>query len=366
MQEQCFGEENTTLYQSREHSPPITRQAAVPNEWPATASSARRPCLPTGKMVLVLPLSSLPLRYRVMLAAALVLVLCALAGDHAKLMVETGSPFLQDYSWYSVKAAGGRLFPGVSPVNLSVQCLAVGPGPRSLLLDGDACASPDVTAASLTPTADAAIVVHVLAPTDDLLPWLWSSVLQAGDNDSAADLPVRVHSRSAGALTLEPLGIAALPDSRSRIRFEQLPYPLTAARAANVTNLLIVGEGFRHEFVHFLPRRARVGFISLASEDCNRNAVPRARARFDDDDDSRRRGELLDTRVRFGFLTYGDCSIVDFDTWRVWPLGPKTLSGFPARLNPARSPPMSQRSVDLNMMVRSLSSVCLGLMCGYG
>eukprot|EP00042_Codosiga_hollandica_P047477 m.515635 g.515635 ORF g.515635 m.515635 type:complete len:315 (+) comp57463_c0_seq30:1244-2188(+) len=117
--------------------------------------------------------------------------------------------------------------------------------------------------------------------------------------------------------------------------------PLSQESLKTIKNLLVIGIHFQGAFLEQLPAHINVGMIMKTSEDCNNSRVT----------DRRPSGRPLreDPRLRFAFLTYGDCRIVDYNQFFQWPLGPAAT--FPPRLNPMLSPPMTEREYGLSMLV---------------
>ena len=253
-------------------------------------------------------------RQKLLLYAAVAAVVSYIMAMRVALLLQTGSVWYQNYDWYNPHAAAQRMHPDTPVSDHSAECLLHG---RS--------AYPDVQC----PASQRKITVHVLPQSKDFLPWIWHTVL-ATDTDDKADMPVHFYDSLYDELQ---------PRTKSfpshDIDFIIEPFPLQPARAALITNLLVVGEHLNHTYLSLLPRHARVGLIILGYEDC-RNIASHGK---------------LDYRIAFGFVTYGDCALVDGVHWRVWPLGPRTLSGFPARMHPRSSPRMAERTHDLNMVM---------------
>eukprot|EP00697_Spironema_sp_BW2_P004000 gnl/Spiro4/15390_TR8280_c0_g1_i1.p1 gnl/Spiro4/15390_TR8280_c0_g1~~gnl/Spiro4/15390_TR8280_c0_g1_i1.p1 ORF type:complete len:490 (-),score=32.50 gnl/Spiro4/15390_TR8280_c0_g1_i1:15-1430(-) len=253
---------------------------------------------------------------KVLCLACVALVCVYIFVCRLQLYFQTGSWFIQPYEWYGPLLAGRRQYPTAKPVDFSPTCKRFSPSARSVQPE---CGPRTQTAART--------VVQVSVQDKELFPWFWYSVLNAGKD--AADLDVRVYESA----TLVPRRMLFEDDGLEFVMSSFPPSPVTDASL-----LVIVGDEHfdaRSAFSQ-LPLNISIAVFLVGHEYCH-NPILDTLAK--------------DSRVRFGFITYGDCSFVDHVFWKVWPLGPCTRDGFPARLNPAATPKISERKFDINMMM---------------
>lgn len=291
------------------------------------------------------------------------------------LYMRTGCYVQQPYDWYSIAATGDRFFsdhlrlPSHLPDTckfrnasvaqtdmqtldhvLSIYQSESGAPPRrhthvyvvpffwdhvvALRLDQ---VQPVVGSASLTLSSSAAFGAETLTgtsyekarPVDEasMFPYLWHSILGPHFDKRVTSRAGSPWFRSIEALNLE---------------FEVVRTSAQLATLPRGSNLLVVAQSIYIIGSLFdmkptlLPPEANVGFLSLSREDCN-NLEP---------------DKLLNNKqLKFGFLPYGDCSLVDADRFNAIPLGPSFEHGFPINAHLTESPPLAAKKYLLNLMV---------------
>jgi hypothetical protein len=202
-----------------------------------------------------------------------------------------------------------------------------------------------------------------------LLEWIWFSVLGDGmhadpepDGDGDGDVPPR-----AAAAVVD--GIDPVTGAPSKLfpahglRFVLVDYDLRLLSRAgtSVRRVILIAEASLREAIAdidaALPDRApreavRFGVLLIGTESCAGAPHPLSTAV----------DPLQLQRVRYAFVTYGECTQLDNDRVRLWPLGPDTnalvamrqeaarTGTFAAVQAPARPPAMTERRIDLNMI----------------
>ncbi len=246
----------------------------------------------------------------------------------AILKLQTGSFIQQDYEWYGPEIAGRRRFPGVEPYNMSQHCLAphqISPPPHLPMLRSS------IDPALLFPAKPQEhekrrVRVHVLNLENDMFPFLWDSILiddeekekAAKDQTRIDEKPLRHH--------FSKLGIEMVLVESMESLFDLPP--------ETVRNVLVVGSYTNNSFLSVLPQKGlSVGMIMLGGEACRVGSFWNA-----------------DVSLKFTFLTYGDCTLVDNKRFFVWPLGPSTFYGFPPRIEKSLLLSSNQRPLLLNLM----------------
>lgn len=169
-------------------------------------------------------------------------------------------------------------------------------------------------------------------PVDEvsMFPYLWHNILGPHFDKRVIASSSRDESpwsRSVEALNLE------FEIVRSSEQLAALPHGSNLLVVS--PSIYIIGSLFDMKPT-LLPPDANVGFLSLAREDCN-NLEPDK--------------YLNNPQLKFGFLPYGDCSLVDADRFDIVPLGPSFEHGFPTNAHLVESPPLSAKKYLLNLMV---------------
>lgn len=227
--------------------------------------------------------------------------------------IETGSMWQQDYEWYGLEVAGARRFPGVQPRNRSAECRSdVAPAPHfpELRRSVDPALVPSSASAGDRPR----IRVHIVNMENNIFTFLWYSILGEADDD-----------RQEANTTITK---RVFPDLGVEL---ELVEPPKLAFNLSSRNLLIVGSHFHQEFLSQVPDDMSVGSITQGSENCRNIPAPQ--------------------RLKFSFLTYGDCTNVDNRRIFHWPLGSSASYGFPKRIDPSHLVPADKRPLVLNLMV---------------
>jgi len=247
------------------------------------------------------------------------------------LFLQTGSPFLQDYEWYTFEAAGNRLFNGKLdlPLNKTARCI-FGDLPPLRWMEEDDDALSDIKDGKLIRVhitlkevrrAGAAVQnsgYHLFKdkrlrekttfetegaltplPYDDatLFPYLWDGILR--DGEFMQSEPYRRYFFS------------------SNIEFIVRPDWANLTDPKTVKNVLLAGDNADDvaDFIRLELKRP-AAMVSLSTETCFTV-----------------RGWIRPEVIPFGVLTYGDCAVIDDKRYLLWPLGPKVSAGFPARLS---------------------------------
>ena len=170
---------------------------------------------------------------------------------------------------------------------------------------------------------------HLRLPESDasLFPYLWDVILRDGE------------------FVQEESFHRFFPEANIEFIFSPEWRDLTTNTSSSAPNVIVIGDGVDSvaKFsIHQLRRPAAM--IALAGETCN----------------TPMRELIRPENVPFGFITYGDCSIVDDQRYHLWPLGPKVAGGFPTNLDPLTNAPMNERrylvleNIVLNPFVLSL------------
>jgi hypothetical protein len=249
--------------------------------------------------------------------------------------LQTGSVWQHDYEWFGLEVSGQRMFPGLDPRNMSTECLDSH--------DVDQPPHVPVLRRAVDPTlllhAEKQLLgeqrqirmVHVLDLEHDLLTFLWDSILvpEKGDDDydEVADTVGGQLARQPSRRTFTKLGIELVLEPAERV-FELPP--------ESVRNVLVIGSHYEHQFLSRLQQHQQglsVGMITRHGEACRSGAGPDHMP------------------LKFAFLTYGDCTVVDNRRFFVWPLGPSAFHGFPPRMEASSLLPADQRRLFLNLMV---------------
>ncbi|KAE9345100.1 hypothetical protein PR003_g8126 [Phytophthora rubi] len=317
--------------------------------------------------------------------ATLLVALTSVITTTIVLKLRTGSYVEQPYEWYSLENTGKRLFEATHtlPVNIMETCKfrdAMADYTEFRTLDavverhaewkkqrGDATAqrtvvhvvpfdydrvlelNPDqmIPIVEPLPTSwtassssgngdrDAATIVtsgFVKArPVDEitLLPYLWHDLLGPYFDPRVGSTPGEPWTRSVDALDLEFRMIHNAHELRSLPAKSNF---LVAAQSLDSVNRVFERD--------VLPAESRVGFLTLANENCN-NPKPE---RF-----------LDNAAIKFGLLPYGDCALVDGNRFASLPLGPSFEHGFPLNAHHLNPPPPLATGIGrkflLNLMV---------------
>lgn len=284
------------------------------------------------------------------LAAAIALVQSIVGA--IVLYMRTGSMLEQPYEWYSFANTGERLFKDIMPLRDDVpsscafnssdstdnQMKALGqlisnesslqtlPHTIVYVLPCNHASVIELSLAQVLPSHDLGNEYERAAQIDGLtmFPYLWHSIL-GPQFDSHVSISVSPWTRTIQEVNLEYQLI------RSQDQLATLPAE---------SNLLVVAQSTT-SLAWFmssseLPKDVRVGFLSLTQEDCSN---PYAK-------------KLVDNKqVKFGFLPYGDCSLVDGKRIATLPLGPSFEHGFPLNVHKTRIPSVAERKHLLNLMV---------------
>ena len=250
------------------------------------------------------------------------------------LMMQTGSPFLMDYNWYRLDAAGYREHHCSLPqsFNSTQQSCRYADMPPLQWLDEDDNSIRNLNASRkvrvhitlkgggncniLNPCSSSFSYEtegsHLRLPASDasLFPYLWDVILR--DGVFVQDEPFHRYFPEAN------IDFIVSPDWRR----------LTTNTTSSALNVIVIGDGVDSvaKFSLFQLRRP-AAMIGLAGETCNTPMKELIRP----------------DNIPFGFITYGDCSIVDDQRYHLWPLGPKIAGGFPAHVDPRTNPPMNER-----------------------
>ncbi|KAF4316737.1 hypothetical protein BBO99_00004697 [Phytophthora kernoviae] len=168
-------------------------------------------------------------------------------------------------------------------------------------------------------------------PVDEitLFPYLWHSLLGPFFDPRVGTPPTDPSTRVIDALNLEFRVVHNAQELRDLPAHSNL---LVAAQSLDCVNRFFEGNA--------LPSEPRVGFFTLANENCN-NPGPE---RFSDN-----------SAIKFGLLPYGDCALVDGSRFASMPLGPSFEHGFPLNAHHLNPPPPlatgTGRKFLLNLMV---------------
>ena len=258
---------------------------------------------------------------------------------------------MHPYDYYTSMAAAQRLYPQYfegdgNYSELARTELAAWPCPPP-------STHPPVALRPLpSPLPSSVIDVHVVASSDwTLFPFLWDSILVNHTWLHPTLLPTPIScSASHDCHRCDNRSSAAcerwFPDQGVRVTL--LNWPLDVAVLPSVQTLLVVGENMESDIFRYLKREditphasphLQVIALMLTGEECNS---------YHSTYDSLR--HHLDDRLTYTLQTYGDCRLnarwnelsemslpsslpVDvLNPIAYWPLGPKTISGFPSRL----------------------------------
>ncbi len=311
---------------------------------------------------------------KIVLLFAAALAIWWIAGM-ALLYMQTGSPFVRSYHWYDAERVAERLLGESKHVyNHSDRCgWTVPPPSASVVYPKLFSHFLDDANTALEPKNRAKVQrIYVVTPHNDLLPWFWDSILQSvsvsGGAEEEKTSPQPHHTMVARSRMLAATGevmhhraqdVVYFP--RYRMQFVFLPNARDLFRLADVHNVLLVGEHFEFPFLselraHTLKTRTKsynVGAIMLTGEHCCNFCSSRRNSRTDDSEYFSAQSVLKEHGVKFAFLTYGDCQVVDNEHFFVWPLGPSVLHGFPSRIatDDADNPKSRDRMYLLNLMV---------------
>ncbi|KAG6614020.1 Transmembrane protein 5 [Phytophthora cinnamomi] len=302
--------------------------------------------------------------------ATLLLALATVVTTTIVLKLRTGSYVEQPYEWYSLENTGKRQFEATHalPVNIMETCKF-----RDAMADYTELRTMDAVVerykAGKKQRGDAMAqrtVVHVvpfdydhvlelnrdqMEPIVEPLPTSWTASSSSGDSERDAATIVTsgfVKARPVDEITLFPylwhdlLGPYFDPRVESpsgepwirmvdalNLEFRVIHNAHELRSLPAKSNLLVAAQSL--DSVHrvfqgdVLPPEPRVGFLTLANENCN-NPQPE---RF-----------LDNAAIKFGLLPYGDCAFVDGKRYASLPLGPSFEHGFPLNahhLNPPSS-----------------------------
>ncbi|KAL4139157.1 hypothetical protein PRIC2_002655 [Phytophthora ramorum] len=317
--------------------------------------------------------------------ATLLIALVSVITTTIVLKLRTGSYVEQPYEWYSLEGTGKRLFQGTYslPANILDSCKV-----RDAMAEYTEFRTLDLIVEKYGEwkkqrgnTAGRRTVVHVvpfdynhvlelnqdqMVPIVDPLPTSWTASSSSGDGDRDAATFVTsgfVKARPVDEITLFPYLWHSLlgPYFDSRVQsptdepwtrtvdaldleFRMIHSVQELRSLPSQSNLLVAAQSLDCVNRFFeddaLPVEPRVGFLSLAKENCN-NPGPE---RFVDN-----------VAIKFGLIPYGDCALVDGKRFASLPLGPSFEHGFPLNahhLNPP--PPLASgigRKFLLNLMV---------------
>ena len=248
--------------------------------------------------------------------------------------MQTGSLVLMDYNWYRLDVAGYREHHCSLPqfLNSTQQRCRYADLPPLQWLDEDDSSLRNLNAGrkvrvhitlkggengnSLNPSSASSSYEtegsHLGLPDSDatLFPYLWDVILRNGEF---------VQEESFHRYFPEAnIEFIVSPDWRD----------LTSNTISSAPIVIVVGDSVDSiaKFNLFQLHRP-AAMIALAGETCNTLMNER----------------ISPDNIPFGFITYGDCSIVDDQRCHLWPLGPKIAGGFPANVDPATNPPMNER-----------------------
>ncbi|GMF51641.1 unnamed protein product [Phytophthora fragariaefolia] len=317
-------------------------------------------------------------------AVTLLLALVSVVTTTIVLKLRTGSYVEQPYEWYSLENTGNRLFAATHtlPTNIMSTCKF-----RDAMANYTEFRTLDAVVeryAEWKKQRDAATqrtVVHVvpfdynhvlelnpdqMVPIVEPLPKSWTASRSSGDGDRDAATLVTsgfVKARPVDEITLLPylwhdlLGpyfdhrVESSPDdpwirtvNALDLEFRMIHNAHELRSLQNGSNILVAAQSLdsvHHVFEgDVLPLEPRVGFLTLANENCN-NPAPE---RF-----------LGNKAIRFGLLPYGDCALVDGQRFSSLPLGPSFEHGFPLNAHHLNPPPPLATDIGrkflLNLMV---------------
>ena len=332
------------------HSPSQARLSPFPEGFTPTSPSSLPPS-PSYKRLLV-PCFSSKLWCPLLTLTASVLLFIFLIFPRIVLFATTGSVLYHPYDYYTSMAAAQRLYPRYFNADGSYSEkarneLALWPCPAP-------SQHPPIALHSLPPPSPSSVIdVHIVTSTDwTLFPFLWDSILVN-------------HTWLHPTLRPTPISCTASHDCHrcdnqsnadacerwfpdQGIRVTLLNWPLDVMVLPSVRTLVIVGENMEPHIFGYLKRADIAPFVSpylqvvalmLTGEECNSYQPSYESLR-----------QSLDDRLTYTMQTYGDCRLnaqwndlnettlpssrpVDvLNPIAYWPLGPKTISGFPSRL----------------------------------
>lgn len=307
---------------------------------------------------------------RLALRSALLTILVGVTSavtNTVMLYMRTGRYVQQPYDWYSVVATGDRFFSNnlKLPEHLPSTCtFRNASGSQTTMLTLDQVISKYQTVSGSSPSALTKVFVvpffwdHVVElradqvlpvrssrssdssssppsyenarPVDDisLFPYLWHSILGPHFDKRVASS----QDKSPWLRRVEPLNLE-FEIVRSSEQLKLLPHGTNLLVVTQ--SIYIIGSMFDMQ-PSMLPPDAKVGFLSLAREDCH-NLEPHK--------------YLNNTQIKFGFFPYGDCSFVDADRFNIIPLGPSFEHGFPTNAHLVDGPSLESKKFLLNLMV---------------
>jgi hypothetical protein len=317
--------------------------------------------------------------------AALLVALVGVITTTIVLKLRTGAYVEQPYEWYALETTGKRLFQDTHtlPVDIMATCKfrdAMADYTEFRSLDpvverydqwkkrgGEAAAARTVV--YVVPfDYDHVLELHEdqMVPIVEPLPTSWTASSSSGDGDRDAAAIVTsglVKARPVDEITLFPylwhslLGPyfdprVAAPAGASwtrtvdalNLEFRMLHNAQQLQTLPAKSNLLVAAQSLdcvnRFFEERALPPEPRVGFLTLAKENCN-NPNPEL--------------FLANAAIKFGLLPYGDCALVDGKRFASLPLGPSFEHGFPLNAHHLNPPPPPAAGVGrkflLNLMV---------------
>jgi hypothetical protein len=348
------------------------------------------------------------------------LVMVLLCGNMALLYLRTGSFFEMDYEWYSAKNTGARLYAGKVPLPTDIldACPEEEPSPIETFLKVENVSRRFRQEVEKLERTNAYTIVNVvvwysykpvrlrpdqLIPIDSIEPPrnVEDSWWEAQEDETNVELCLdhannaewkknfcawkssSQHDKSwyvkhVNGVTVFPLFwhiflgvgssevVTVTPWKKVvpslRIMFRIVQRKETLERLDNSSNVIVITEGMDRveHFIRAYPRFNKVGFLTLSGEGCNNGG------------DS----AWIKEKTKFGFLTYGDCTLVDHKRYFTMPLGPSVDNDFPLNIPRTHIKSSVKRNYLLNLMVSitvekptrlqawlAASQVCQGKRC---